>query len=684
MAPASKAATAAPASSLPEADALLVKAEASIRELEQLEERCYEVDRVDRLRRLAADVCKDVDAAMEMQRLSGSEVRAARAKGAYLKGRACSLVEGRECEAEELLAKALRLSPEMLAAWNALGEVFWNLRNYSRSKECFEKAIEHCGENAVSLRSLSMVLRAVDAGDGVGAATRRAENFAEALNMAKRAVALDASDPQNWETLGNAYVGDFFISARHPDELNRAMIAYKRAEAACERIGQPSLSLQLNRGKAAKYVEDYELALRSFMQAQSLGAAAAPKEVAKVVELAERLAGYAERRGDLKAKRLRELIVDIGSQAGEHRTLGELKANGGKASLPLAARVVSVIDRLDDMPVIVVCCDSRGDFFALSVYGAHQATVTSALVPMRSCLQVRNGDFRQISLKTPGGEQLSYPCVRVTHPRNVSVVGRGTLAAAAVPSKFSAGADRLEALPASTLAGESSAAVAKAKLKSKAKAGIGSHAGGYSMAPAGGSGGSPNASAATASGAAGAQEKTAEQQTPDEVWRIDPEIQRWIDREDALRRKAEQRKLREKMRRKLSMQEPVVEQSRLEDSEEEEEDDEEETTERETLEEVDTECGTDNISIGGCGTDNISVGGCGIDNLSVGGKPGSADSAHGEQNESSHGSPRNGSEASPPVRSAKLRWSELDDDSDLDDWPSLPPLYTEVRMGAAA
>merc|ERR1719265_1269269 len=108
-----------------------------------------------------------------------------------------------------------------------------------------------------------MVLRAVDddaaAGEDDVVSARRSANFAEALEKAKGAVALDAGDAQNWETLGNAYVGDFFVNARRPDELSRALIAYDKAETAYAKLGKKNPSLNLNRGMAAKYIENYEL-----------------------------------------------------------------------------------------------------------------------------------------------------------------------------------------------------------------------------------------------------------------------------------------------------------------------------------------------------------------------------------------------------------------------------------------
>lgn len=419
----------------------LSKAEAHVKELEDLEDYYFESDKQTKISVIAEKVLHQVGQALETFRHPTRDVQV---KGLYLQGRALSFLVGRESESEEVLSKAIKLDPTYLLAWNALGEVHWNTQNYVRARESFEHALEFCGENPVSLRNLSMVLRAIDSGskeDDEASNARRAENVALALEKAKAAVALDASDPQNWETLGNSYVGDFFLNARRPDELNRALIAYSKAEAAYEKLGKGNPSLQMNRGMAARYMEDYDLALRSFQKAHDIGMANAASEGQKVMELVQRLAGSTQRKGDLKAKRLKELVEDFDGRGEAQRTLRDVRTGEGTTSAPLAARVVVIIDRKDDLPVIILCCDSNGDFFALSVYNAQQSKVADAVVPMKTLLHVNHPKYRENSVtSSKGNNVLSYPCVRVAHPGDVTVVGGNTLAQAAVRSKFTAGA----------------------------------------------------------------------------------------------------------------------------------------------------------------------------------------------------------------------------------------------------
>jgi len=431
-------------------------AEDIVKEMEELEDYYFGSDKKAKMERAAAQVVECAD-----QVLSPASVqRKLRIRAFYLKGRAASLLQGDEQKAIELLSKAVKLDPQCLDAWNTLGEVYWNLQEFSQAQQHFEQAIQLCGSNSVSLRSLSMVLRAVEGkSDGESTALRRCENYVEALKKAKEAVQLDTLDPLNWETLGNSYIGDFFVNARRPDEINRALIAYQKAEAAYEKQGKHNPTLQLNRGMAAKYIEDYDLALKSFKKAHDIGAATAAEEGQRVVELVQRLASYADKKGGLKVNRLKELKSNFPSKP-RSCPLKDL-VDGTDIGVSLAGRVVQVVDRKGEVPVIVVCCDSAGEFFALSIYNAEIHKVAEVLVPMKSVLFVQNAKYKQISVAGPAGKQWSYPSIRVGNPSDVTVHGFGSLGVASVRSVFSCGAERVEVAPGSNNSGDKTASAAQ-------------------------------------------------------------------------------------------------------------------------------------------------------------------------------------------------------------------------------
>eukprot|EP00419_Tripos_fusus_P043418 CAMPEP_0172824650 /NCGR_PEP_ID=MMETSP1075-20121228/18142_1 /TAXON_ID=2916 /ORGANISM="Ceratium fusus, Strain PA161109" /LENGTH=729 /DNA_ID=CAMNT_0013665961 /DNA_START=52 /DNA_END=2238 /DNA_ORIENTATION=- len=416
--------------------ASLEAAERHVKEMEDLEDYYAGADKDNKLAEVASAVEASLDRATEI--LDGAQLLELKSRVLYLRGRATSFLAGQERAAETLLSKAIKLDPQLREAWNGLGEVYWNLKDVAQAKQCFEQALDLCGPNPISLRNLSMALRALNCNEQ----QTRAENYSKALAKAKEAVALCADDPLSWETLGNAYVGDFIVNARRPDEVNRALIAYEKAETAYERLGKQNHSLYFNRGMAAKYVEDYQLALKSFETAHGLGSTAAADEARKVLELTQRLAGVVERKNGLKARRLKELTADMQMQGTGCRTIQEMQA-GTNGQAPVVARVISIVDRNDEVPVIVVCCDALSEFFALALYNAGMQRLADTLAPMETLVRIQKPRLRLVSVSDPHGKTWNYPCLSVGHPAEVLLADGSTLAATAVESVvFSTGVGR--------------------------------------------------------------------------------------------------------------------------------------------------------------------------------------------------------------------------------------------------
>jgi len=96
------------------------------------------------------------------------------------------------------------------------------------------------------------------------------------------------------------------------------------------------------------------------------------------------------------------------------------------------------VDRADEMPVILICCDSNGEFFAVSLYNSQMSKVANAVDPMKSFLHINQPKFKEICVEGPAGKRLSYPCIRVGHPSDVVVVGSGPLGECGSCPRFSA------------------------------------------------------------------------------------------------------------------------------------------------------------------------------------------------------------------------------------------------------
>lgn len=207
------------------------------------------------------DVEKEMkDTLSKLDECKGYEIDGSRAKYYYLKGKALNVTERFIPQAEELLTKAVKLEPNLVEAWNELGECYWKNDDIQQAKNCFVGALRH-GRNKVSLRNLSMVLRQ----EPVPNTEQRIQNIQKGVEYAKEAVSLDTSDGISWAILGNAYLSSFFTIAQNPATLRLCMSAYTQAEKDIVAGSNPDLFH--NKAVALKYQEEYSLALKSFERA---------------------------------------------------------------------------------------------------------------------------------------------------------------------------------------------------------------------------------------------------------------------------------------------------------------------------------------------------------------------------------------------------------------------------------
>lgn len=73
----------------------------------------------------------------------GYEIDGSRAKYYYLKGKVLNVTERFIPQAEELLTKAVKLEPNLVEAWNELGECYWKNDDIQQAKNCFVGALRH-------------------------------------------------------------------------------------------------------------------------------------------------------------------------------------------------------------------------------------------------------------------------------------------------------------------------------------------------------------------------------------------------------------------------------------------------------------------------------------------------------------------------------------------------------------
>lgn len=70
-----------------------------------------------------------------------SESKVSRPKYFYLLGHAHNVMPTHSQDAETALTKAVKLEPNLVEAWNQLGESYWKCDNVKEAKNCFQGAL---------------------------------------------------------------------------------------------------------------------------------------------------------------------------------------------------------------------------------------------------------------------------------------------------------------------------------------------------------------------------------------------------------------------------------------------------------------------------------------------------------------------------------------------------------------
>ena len=322
---------------------------------------------------------------------------APKARAAYLKGRALDAVESYSEEANQQLEKAVKLAPDLVEAWAALGHCLWKKPDLHEAKNCYEKAVEK-RPTAEALRGLSVLSRTHD--------TRKSTPEQDgafhdsSVTHARAACKLDSTEGESWYTLGNAHLRRYFSqgrSGRNSVDLLMAMKVFEKAETCYAKTARPSTSLEgkwgnpdlrLSRGLARRHVEDYKGAIDDFRAAHALDPSLNAGDMAEDLNRwVKRVADLWERNAALKPKqrqKLEEKLYTMKEPAGYKNTeLSKLTSvNAGAdakhfASSPNQGKCLSLVVALELRrggsvpPDAFLCFAWDGDkcsCIALSVY----------------------------------------------------------------------------------------------------------------------------------------------------------------------------------------------------------------------------------------------------------------------------------------------------------------------------
>lgn len=297
----------------------------------------------------------------------------------YLRGKALNITPSFDPHAEECLSKAVKLDPNLIEAWNQLGESYWKNHNINEASNCFSGAIAK-DKNKVSLRNLSMVQRQLGK-----EYNEKVANVRQSVNTAKEAVALDVSDGHSWFVLGNAFLSVFFFAGQNPGVLKQCMSAYTRAEH--DKVSANNPDLHFNRAVAFKYQEEFSKAIEGYKRAALLDPSwnEPMEEIDGLMRRMKLCNDVVQNKGHLKPKKMKNLLhqikeSDLGPFLGGFYTSPTNKTISLKCALikdlhgqcndniVIHGKVISVIPVKDGVPFQFVLIDSTSNCIAVSVF----------------------------------------------------------------------------------------------------------------------------------------------------------------------------------------------------------------------------------------------------------------------------------------------------------------------------
>ncbi|KAM4052733.1 tetratricopeptide repeat protein 5 [Anomaloglossus baeobatrachus] len=340
-----------------------------------------------------------------------------------LKGKALNVNPSYCLEAEDVLSKAVKLDPDLVEAWNQLGEVYWKKMDVTAAKTCFLGALNHC-KNKVSLRNLSMVMRQQRLQD----ADENSRNIMDSVKQAKRAVQMDTRDGTSWYILGNAYLSLFFCTGQNPKISQQALNAYVQAERV-DKTASSNPDLHLNRATLSKYEENYQVALDGFSRAAALEPSWTEPLMREeqLLDYLSKLSGLINNKGKIRGKRLQNMLSRLnpgllghyGSSGGlQLKALSALQSGKNAGCVVLGRAVFSLVPE-ERVPFTFGLVDADGSCYAVMVYNM----VESWGVLIADSVTIPEPHLKQHNIQHKG-QAFVFQSIRVDSPVRLLVNGK--------------------------------------------------------------------------------------------------------------------------------------------------------------------------------------------------------------------------------------------------------------------
>lgn len=255
-----------------------------------------------------------------------------------------------------------------IIAWIALGICLWKKDNKNDAKSCLLESIKQ-KPNKEALCELSILTRQIISKD-----QKLSTSIDESINLAKQAIQLDLSYHKSWYVLGNANCTRFFSVTQDIADLNKAFAAYKRAEILVN--GDKNPDLYFTKGNVSRYLQHYDVALKSYHRARELDESLAQVTdgpISEIIAFQNRLYETFSEKADASviSKSKREIAAAPFTKGAV--TIDKLQAGLNKKAL-FAGLVIRLIPNGSDNmpPSTYLCMDAAGTACAVSLYNMGQ------------------------------------------------------------------------------------------------------------------------------------------------------------------------------------------------------------------------------------------------------------------------------------------------------------------------
>jgi tetratricopeptide (TPR) repeat protein len=279
-----------------------------LNDMELVDNSYFQKDRGAKIRKMHEEIISMLDTKMFDLENANKKIKS---NYFYLKGKTMDFIPELQKEAEELLAKAVKLKPCWHEPMRALAHVYWKKQDYVKSVMLYQNAIEEEPEDKRSLRCLSMVIRKVPTKN----AKERSQMLDDSISYAKKAVSIDLKDSESWYVLGNAHLTNFFMNGQKYEHLDYALKAYTQSEKL-QIYRNPDL--YYNRATIYNYLERYSDAINDYETAHSIDQNLGAMEKARSIQsYVINVCSLIKKKCSLKTNKFVTLVKSIPKSIGE-------------------------------------------------------------------------------------------------------------------------------------------------------------------------------------------------------------------------------------------------------------------------------------------------------------------------------------------------------------------------------